>query len=497
MPDSSIPPQSAPFDFGEFDALAHDPIEQKRLIGKWLDDARAAPVFWRMVETRGGLEVGDWKFVAEPSEVVRILRDDAQFLVREYDRRMRAASGRFYLGMDGADHERDAALGDIIPSWNAPEQSSDAYPAPRRAPDHAALAQVVAAAAAASRAVLAGLGRRTRLARLTRPEAPCQCAIAEVLGPVLDACAAVGFGVSGPSAYSLLSWGNDIAQYNFRVNADAANRSRARHASALYRAHVLDQIARLNQPAPDPQQPALDEIERTPREGPYGAAQRDALRRCVERLRAHLARDEYAAAQASGRDDAERRREAPARIGRAPAAVSDDDVARNLVGIVTGSLGATAKAFTEGLAAYSREQAEPAGPIAWPGPEARLDFPLYELVIARPLARLRRGSLDAVYRTYAGPDQRSREIWLRDGDTVVVWLGGTLQESLERLQPDRLFGIGVHRCPGMDMGKAIMHGILQTLSRLHGSDSPRLTRIEGDPALAFARPAALEALANA
>jgi hypothetical protein len=362
-------------------------------------------------------------------------------------------------------------MGEIIPSWNPPGRNGPAT-------DPNALEQVKTSAAAAAQRALAAIGKRTRLAHLTNPAAACACVFGELLGPVLDACSSQFFGVPGPSAFSLIQWQKDIAWYFFRVQADlptssepqpASDRRRAEQASAQFRAHVMELIAELNRPAPSGSGYAAGLIQ----------LQRAALQRCVSILRRCL--------QQSG-----------------AAAVSDDDVARNLVSILGGSLTATAKAFSDGLILYAYTHSVPGKPIVWSsggtdasasGSQAGPIFPLYDRIIARSLATARRGSLDSIYRKYVGSGRDSHEIKLADQDTVIVWLGGSMKEP-ERLHPDRMFGVGVHRCPGMDMGKAIMQGILQTLTRLDGPDGPKLARIEGEWGLAFDNPSALSALSE-
>lgn len=408
-------------------------------IGTWLDAGQpAARAFWHYVmgQPGGTLRVGTWVFVAEPEKVVRILQDDARFRVTEYDRRMRSTSGRFFLGMDGDEHRRDREMGRIIPSWNDPNT----------APDPTALAQVTATAARAARGVLAFVAHRTELAQLTDPDAPCQVELVELLGPVLDASAAQYFGVPGPSSFSLVAWAKDIAWYHFRAYAnDEEDRARAHAASAQYRAHVVALIAQL--PPGDVSSP---------------------LGRAVTGIRGVLT------AKTPG------------------AAPSDDDLARNLVGVITGSLTATAKTFGEALAIYGREGLVTGKPLSWPAEAATPrtvqspHFPLYDAIIAKSLAAARRGGVDALYRMYDGTEATG---WpeLEPGDGIVAWLGGTLPGD-----SDRVFGIGVHRCPGMDMGKAIMEGVLRTLSAVQ--KPPVLSRSDSGLRLTFDEPAVLAAL---
>jgi hypothetical protein len=70
-------------------------------------------------------------------------------------------------------------------------------------------------------------------------------------------------------------------------------------------------------------------------------------------------------------------------------------------------------------------------------------------------------------------------------DLVIVWLGNTLRA------PDNLYGIGMHKCPGMDMGKAIIEGALRALTQLTGDNSPRVEREDEVLYLVFPHPDAV------
>src|SRR5689334_22604229 len=132
--------------------------KKEQLVAKLLDGGYpSAAAFWSHVEKAKGFRIGKWKFVADPVEVEKILRDDKAFQVREYDRRMRATSGRFYLGMDGDEHVADAALGDIIPSWNRSDGTTKEEPV--------ALERVAAVAEAACRAALQLYGQLSLIAK--------------------------------------------------------------------------------------------------------------------------------------------------------------------------------------------------------------------------------------------------------------------------------------------------------------------------------------------
>ena len=418
------------------------------LIGKWLDAGRPfARGFWdavhareghrhRVVVTRPSGELQPVTFFSDRETVLEILNDDRQFLVSEYGRRMRATSGRFFLGLDGTDHRRERQLSAIIPSWNDPTTR----------PDVERLMAVYQLAKHTTLAVLARLGARTRLARLTDGTAACRCSLEELLGPVLDACAREFFGVQGPSSFSLLQWAKEVTGYHFRVHAnDNEDRACALSASAQYRSHVLSLLSQLD--PHDKQSP---------------------LARSVAGIRKVL--------------------DTP----HVPA--SDDDVARNLVGIITGSLTATARAFGEGVGLYGTTQAGSNPANVWPErPEPRPDaahpqFPLYDEIIARSLVQARRGGLDTIYRTYAGP--ADNRFGLAPGERVVVWVGG----ALEAEHSDRIFGVGVHKCPGLDMSKAIMEGMLRALVTPPPTARPRIVRLDGELRLTFEDPSALERL---
>lgn len=414
--------------------------EKIALVGKWLDAKQpAARAFWQFVldQSGGTYRIGTWVFVAEPEKVVRVLHDDQRFLVTEYDRRMRATSGRFFLGMDGDEHRRDREIGRIIPSWNDPNAPTDL----------AVLERVAHTAERAARQVLASAGMRTDLARITDPEAKCQLELGELLGVVLDASASQYFGVRGPSSVSLVAWAKDITWYHFRFYAnDEEDRARALAASAQYRAHVVASIAKL--PPGDVSSP---------------------LGRAVSGIRCVL-------------------------MAKTPGSTpSDDDLARNLIGIITGSLTATAKTFGEALAIFfARASLKTGQPFAWPTANdsvphgSKPHFPLYDAVVATSLVAAQRGGIDSLYRMYQAENAAD---WpeLKKGDRIVAWLGGTLPGNA-----DRLFGIGVHRCPGMDMGKAIMEGILRALTAV--PKPPKLSRSDTGLRLTFDQPSVLAGL---
>lgn len=436
------------------EALEGDVGAQQQLIGRWLDDDRpSAQAFWDYVALCGGLKVGTWNFVPAPTDIESVLNDDRNFSVTEYDRRMSATSGRFFLGMDDPEHVQDRDTGAIIPSWNVRDSKVE--------PDYEELERVRKEAATACRVLLLELAQRTRLARLLDPAQECRLTIAELLGRVLDASAAAFFGVPGPSSLSLISWAKDITHYHFRVHAnDEDDRGRALQASGQFRAHVMALIAELKHP-PREQPPQSKEplSETQQRYKDLATAQHEQHR---ARLQANVDSIRRVLSKGSKR------------------VASDDDVARNLIGIMTGSLTATAKAVDEALKVLATGSDQRIvwshGVVACPyHGSAPARFPLYVGNVAKALKRVQRGSLDSVYRTYCGEHDRVfGTITVQRGEIVVVRLGNTLPSH-----PDNLFGIGIHKCPGMDMAKAIIDGMLDPLTQLRGDDSPRLRREDG------------------
>jgi cytochrome P450 len=214
------------------------------------------------------------------------------------------------------------------------------------------------------------------------------------------------FGLPGPSVSSLASWGSDLAKYLFRLFPSESDREKAIQSSQQYRGHVQ--------------------------------------RLCVERSERHTAEQQRLESVCT------QIRSALAVAHQSGVAVSEDDVTRNLVGIVTGSLGATMKLFSEGLALHLRSHPEARGKITWPSD--RSEQTLYDAVIRPALAAGRRGGPDSLYRL-----RRS------DNKVVVLWLGGAQEQT-----PDILFGSGAHRCPGSHIGRGIIEGVLRALSQCDG-----------------------------
>lgn len=405
------PPSKAQGIAAALDDSSKSVEQRQQLIRDWLDEAQTARSFWLHVRRQQGLRIGSWVFIADPGQVVNVLNDDVAFSVREYDRRMRGTSGRFILGMDPPEHERDYGVTAIIPSLNAPGHPTD----------FAAIERVQEVARRTARAALISVARRGKLRKLLDASVRCGCHSGELFAPVLDRVAYDVFGVEGLSAASLALWSGAIARYHFRPAAqDDLDGSRAQMASREYRAHVLGMIARDDNPT---------------------------LRKNVATIKRALGGSRYES-------------------------VSDDDAARNLIGVMTGSLTATMRAFEEGVHAYidwQKQQGLPLQLAAAPSigvPDPRCERPfansLYERVIAAALAAKQRGSLDTIHRVYIGePGRKLGALELQVDDRVSVWLGGALDE-----QRDHLFGAGIHRCPGMDMGKAMLNGVLLALNEL-------------------------------
>jgi hypothetical protein len=405
------------------DALAQtgaDERTQQRLIQGWLDDRRAALSFWRFVRRRQGLRAGGYVFVADPAHVEHLLAGDSCSVI-EYDRRMHPTSGRFMLGMDNPEHDRNVSLGVVIRSPNLPGQT----------PDLQALSRVRTVSAQAARAVLFGVASRCILSRLTQPTTECSCSFAALLAPVLDAGLLDAFGIVAPSKGSLLQWAKDITSYHFRVTVrEDLDRQRALLAGAQLREHVLQAI--MNDQRAD-----------------------STLNRVVRSLRA-----------------------------AAPGPLTDAEVAVNLVGLMTGALTAPYKTFADGLVLYAEQQVDPHAPLGWPEPAPDALFPWFDAVLASALVAGERAAPDAIYRVYRGKPVRLDSVDVRPDDRIVLWMGGRLPE-----RADDLFGIGMHKCPGMDMGKAMLDGVLAVLTTLSDERiAPRVVSEGREPKLVFAHP---------
>jgi cytochrome P450 len=398
-----------------------DTADAKRaLVRGWLDKPQLAAVFWRYVEQAGGLAIeagtveGErrWVFVGHPQDALDVMGDDGtKFSVKEYGRRMRATTGEFYLGMDAYTdrYKRETEAESIIPEKPEP---------------------VSAAACAAAELFLQTWKVRMELARESEPSEPLRLRVVELLAFVLDRVATRFFGLPGPGAGSLASWGGDTAAHHFRFAADDRDAAKSHQSAVAYRAHVESVILRARQ------------ISEGAPVGPEEEPQVRQMQQTLERL---------------------------ARKGTSHEA-SEDEQARNLLGIVTGSLAATIKLFSTGLLAYARPFMQRDSVVSWPQ-SSEQSFALYDAVIAQPLTRIRHGGPDSLYRVYVGDERTCRklpqssvdspDVVMKKGDLVIAWLGGGLADN----GPDFLFGAGPHECPGKTMAKALIEGVLCALHK--------------------------------
>jgi Dyp-type peroxidase family len=234
----------------------------------------------------------------------------------------------------------------------------------------------------------------------SNPQRPILLELRALIAPVLDAVVGEFFGLPGVSSASLAIWGRATARYHFRPFPDASDRATAIQASQAYRSHVMQLLAEA---------------------GPNAR----------ERLPLKLA---------------QQRAELRAALGEG---ISEDDVGRNMLGIVTGSLGATTKLFLEGLTLYVREHAKDRK-LDWSAmPEGALRWDAF----VANLRRARRGGPDVLYRRFRGDDGRAK--------LAVLWVGGA-----QGRDPDVLFGVGPHACPGKYAGIAMIEGMLDALAAL-------------------------------
>jgi Dyp-type peroxidase family len=455
-PEAGRLPQAAEAEYASRSVPSNDPValelaacgsDAKRLelIQEWIDGPRTGPSFWRYVRERehagAPLRVDKVVFIANPELVEEVLIDgDSRFSVEQYGQRMRATFGNFMLGMDKPAHDLEYRATKLIPSANL--YGRFRRPAqPERLREVQRMARSLADRMLSSREQQAKLGGTKKL-----PEVRLRDLIAFVLGEV----AARYFGISDLSAGTLLSWSGDIARRHFRFQTDKIDEMKAREAASLLMAHVLSLIAKARElqregtirtkGADDPAVILLNVLQEI----------KDGLERPVG--------DDVAPSLASGH-------------------ANDHDLARNLIGIALGSMVATAKAVGEGFSFFAARHLKQGTSVVWPGGADLLSDAsdptagdsLFAQIIERSLHAAARGSLDSVYRTYRGDQPWTRgTLTINDGDTVVVWLGGTDKTAAV----DPLFGAGIHKCPGMDMAKAIMNGTFQALAQ--ASVSPRL-----------------------
>lgn len=274
-------------------------------------------------------------------------------------------------------------------------------------------------ARAAARGFVTGAAAKIALRRVEQPQAPATFPLAGTLAFVLDRLSAAWFGVPGPSNVALAGWGRDLAHYFFRFGPNVLDQNRARQAAWDYRAHV-DRLVR--------QAEALPHVQEYQR-----------LRDIIAAMRSEL-------------PDA-----------------SLEDYARNLIGIITGSLGASLKLFLDGITFFALGQ-KAAGAFQWPTATADSYTSLFDQVIRGPLVHAKRGGPDALYRTYVGKTEhtlRATGTKIQPGERVVIWLGGGLQLAPAENR-DVMFGLGAHHCPARWMGIALIDGLLQCLSELDG-----------------------------
>jgi hypothetical protein len=248
-----------------------------------------------------------------------------------------------------------------------------------------------------------------------------------VLAGTLSAVLGRFFGLPGPNFAALLKWSNDIARLHFRIAPSEADHAKAQLAASQFRAYIGHAIAEaraLHGKAPADSPPAV-------------------LLKKIEHIKAALRQDELA---------------------------SDEDAARIILGICTGSLTAVAFLFKEAFIPYARGC--PNHTLVWPQPPpppppgAPSSLWLYEAVIRNTAFHTGRGGPDALVRTYRGEERELDGAQLQPGTPVMVWLGGAAAQTHDDAY---LFGMNDgHRCPGLEMGKAILQGILEALAGLRG-----------------------------
>lgn len=370
---------------------------QRSQLQSWLDDAAWSRRFWQAVRERAKIQKTKGVAVGEYLFVA-----EPNEVRRILENREDAYSMREY------EKRMAPSTGEFFLGM---DEHGSRYRRERAAAkflDEIAHDEVVKTAQEATRRLFLSALERQRLSGRSAPEVQ----VRELLATVLDAVAATHFGVPGASVRSLASWGKDLGWYLFRLCPNEIDAARAIEASQQYRGHVQ----RLCEEARAGALPQAEPLTRA----------RSAIRTALER-------------------------------GKRGSTVSEDDVVRNLIGIITGSLGATMKLFMEGLALHLRVRGD--GRIDWPRSRRAS---LYEHVIQRALAAGQRGGPDSLYRV-----QR------KGGKIVVVWLGGA-QEGY----PDMLFGHGPHYCPGAHIGKAMIEGMLRGLRHYEGvfrgdRDEPR------------------------
>lgn len=237
-----------------------------------------------------------------------------------------------------------------------------------------------------------------------------------VIAVALSAVWGSAFGLPGPGRGSLLMWAQEITDAVFRQGPDGIKLARAELTGEKLRGYVLDRIV---------------EVRGDPK-----AAADDPLTTWV--------------AQFNGFDD--------------------DDVARIITGILVGGVTAVAGTFVPGLARWALQAnndnlAESLRAVA---PEDGEPWPLYR-ALARALEIDQLGGPDYLYRSYRGGAARTftladgrEHVQIQKEDTVVVWIGGAARVD-DTPATEIRFGAGEHMCPGAEMARAIIDGILAAL----------------------------------
>lgn len=394
-----------------------DPAQQDQLVAHWLDDARTAGELWRHVrdECGGVARIGTHVLVGDQramNELCPVGKPSA-LSVAQYRERMADSTGPFMLGMDAETpayrHEHPAVA--IIPTDPFELTAVIKWTA-------GAVTKLCASAVELAKPLTAVPAGQTITVPLD---------LNVVLAGTLSAVLGRFFGLPGPNLAALLKWSNDIARLHFRIAPNAADHAKAQLAASQFRAYIGHAIAEaraLHGKAPAGSPPAV-------------------LFNKIEHIKAALRQDELA---------------------------SDEDAARIILGICTGSLTAVAFLFKEAFVPYAvgcpnRTLVWPQPPPASP-PGAPPSLWLYEGVIRNTAFHTGRGGPDALVRTYRGEARELNGVQLQAGTPVMVWLGGAAQQTHDDAY---LFGINDgHRCPGLEMGKAILQGILEALSALRG-----------------------------
>ncbi|MFM2415581.1 MAG: hypothetical protein RL385_304 [Pseudomonadota bacterium] len=365
------------------------------LIQSWMDDSNVGPHFWKYVEglVRKQLRVGSRVFVADPAAVQAALEDDGQlYSVAELARRLETVTGPFFLGMDA--HSPEYVRTRETVCILSPEPSS-----PTRETARDCVSDFIA--------------REQALAIATQPIVPesVDVPLLRLLVILVDRMSSLHFGLPGPSESALSTWGKDLAQYYFRPAADARDAAKARQSGWQFRAHV-DRLVR----------EALSTEE-------HSSTGETKLRRRMQAVLDCM----------------------KATLPEAPPPIPEE-LASNLLGIVSGSLGATLKLVSEAVTVMLRERG---GKL----PDAP---PYFQTAIVKPLTAARRSGPDLLYREYRGAASER----YKPNDLLVLWLGGALTERDD--PPVSVFGAGPHKCPGERMAIAMLEGFFEGLKASGG-----------------------------